>query len=53
MDMIRNAVTGQLHGKPVGAVASWTNSASQNSGLIRLVKKMVHKGQNAKKLNIQ
>jgi hypothetical protein len=38
MDMIRNAVSNQVHGKPVGTVASCSNPASQNSGSIRLEK---------------
>ena len=45
MEMIHNAVTNQIHGKPVGTAASWTNSASQNSGSIRLAKKLVRDGQ--------
>ena len=45
MEMIHNAVTNQIHGKPVGTAASWTNAASKNSGSIRLVKKLVRKGQ--------
>ena len=45
MEMIHNAVTNQIHGKPVGTAASWTNPASQNSGSVRLVKKLVRKGQ--------
>ena len=45
MEMIHNAVTNQIHGKAVGTAASWTNPASQNSGSIRLVKKLVRKGQ--------
>ena len=45
MEMIHNAVTNQIHGKAVGTAASWSNPASQNSGSIRLVKKLVRKGQ--------
>ena len=45
LEMIHNAVTNQIHGKPVGTAASWTNPASQNSGSIRLVKKLVRKSQ--------
>ena len=45
MEMIHNAVTNQIHGKPVGAAASWTNLASQNSGSITLVKELVRKRQ--------
>jgi surface antigen len=45
MGMIHNAVTNQIHGKAAGTAASWTNPDSQNSGSIRLVKKLVRKGQ--------
>jgi surface antigen len=45
MEMIHNAVTNQIHGKPVGAAASWTNLASQNSGSITLVEELVRKRQ--------
>jgi hypothetical protein len=44
MEMIHNAVTNQIRGKPVGTAASWINPASQNSGSIGLVKKLVRKG---------
>jgi surface antigen len=39
LDMIRQTVNQQIHGKPVGATASWSNPSSQNSGTIRLLKK--------------
>lgn len=45
MEMIHNAVTNQIHGKALGTAASWSNPASQNSEPIRLVKKLVRKGQ--------
>jgi len=45
LDMIRGAVTNQVHGKAVGTTASWTNPASGNSGSIRLVKKLARKNQ--------
>ena len=41
LDMIHNAVTNEVHGKPVGTTASWSNPASGNSGSIKLVKKLV------------
>jgi hypothetical protein len=44
MEMIHNAVTNHIHGKPVGTAASWINPASQNSGSIGLIKKLVRKG---------
>jgi surface antigen len=50
LDMIHNAVTRQIHGKPVGSVASWNNPASQNSGSIRLAKKLVRKGQQCEEI---
>src|ERR1700730_2260049 len=40
LDMIRNAVTNQVHGKPVGTTADWRNPASGNSGSIKLVKNL-------------
>jgi surface antigen len=45
LDRIRDAVTNQVHGKPVGTTASWNNPASGNSGSIRLVKKLTRKNQ--------
>jgi surface antigen len=45
LDMIRGAVTNQVHGKPVGTTASWSNPASGNSGSIKLGKKLARKNQ--------
>ena len=45
LDMIHGAVTNQVHGKPVGTTASWSNPASGNSGSIKLVKKLTLKNQ--------
>jgi len=39
LDMIRQTVNQQIHGKPVGASASWSNPDSKNSGTIKLLKK--------------
>jgi surface antigen len=39
LDMMRQAVTQQIHGKPVGTTASWSNPSSKNSGTIKLLKK--------------
>ena len=39
LDLIRQTVNQQIHGKAVGATASWSNPSSQNSGTIRLLKK--------------
>jgi surface antigen len=45
LDMIRAAVINQVHGKPVGTTASWSNPASGNSGSIKLGTKLVRKTQ--------
>ena len=39
LDMMRQTVTQQIHGKPVGTTASWSNPDSKNSGTIKLLKK--------------
>ena len=51
LDMIYNAVTTQIHGKPVGTAASWSNPVSQNSGSIKLEKKLVRKGQQCEEIS--
>ena len=50
LDMIREAVTNQVHGKPVGTKAHWRNPASGNSGSIKLVKKLPRKNQQCEDL---
>ena len=45
LDMIRGGVTNQIHGKPVGTTATWSNPTSGNSGSIKLVKKLARKNQ--------
>ena len=39
LGMLRQTVTQQIHGKPVGTTASWSNPSSKNSGTIKLLKK--------------
>lgn len=39
LDTMRQTVTQQIHGKPVGTTASWSNPSSKNSGTIKLLKK--------------
>ena len=39
LDMLRQTVIQQIHGKPVGTTASWSNPDSKNSGTIKLLKK--------------
>jgi surface antigen len=50
LDMIHSAVTNQVHGKPVGTTASWSNPASGNSGSIRLIKKLVRQNQQCEEI---
>jgi surface antigen len=45
LDMIHGAVTNQVHGKPLGTIASWSNPGSGNSGSVKLVKKLSRKNQ--------
>jgi len=39
LNLMRQTVNQQIHGKPVGTTASWTNPNSKNSGTIKLLKK--------------
>ena len=39
LDMMRQTVNQQIHGKPVGTTASWGNPGSKNSGTVKLLKK--------------
>ena len=39
INLIRQTVNQQIHGKSVGTTASWSNPNSKNSGTIRLLKK--------------
>jgi surface antigen len=50
LDMIRGAVTQQVHSKPVRTTATWSNPASGNSGSVRPVKKLVRKTQQCEEL---
>jgi surface antigen len=39
LNIMRQTVNQQIHGKPVGTTASWANPNSKNSGTIKLLKK--------------
>ena len=39
LGMMRQTVNQQIHGKPVGTTATWSNPNSKNSGTIRLLRK--------------
>jgi surface antigen len=51
LDIIRQTVAGQVHGKPVGTTAKWSNPASGNSGKIRLVRKFTRNNQQCETLD--
>ena len=50
IDMINGAVDNQIHGKPLGTTASWSNPASGNSGFIKLGKKLTRKNQQCEEI---
>ena len=45
LDIIHHTVNEEVHGKPVGTAAKWSNPESQNSGKIALVRKFTRSGQ--------
>ena len=51
LDVIRHTVNEQVHGKPVGTTAKWSNPESQNSGKIALVRKFTRNGQQCETLD--
>jgi surface antigen len=50
LDTMRQTVTQQIHGKPVGTTASWSNPASRNSGTIKLLKKFTAKNMHCEEI---
>jgi surface antigen len=53
LDMIRNSVTNEVHGKPVGTRVTWSNPVSGNSGTIKLLRKLVLKGQHCEEIRYE
>ena len=51
LDIIRHTVNEQVHGKPVGTTAKWSNAESQNSGKIALVRKFTRNGEQCETLD--
>jgi surface antigen len=51
LDIIHHTVDDQVHGKPVGTTARWSNPESQNSGKIALVRKFTRSGQQCETLD--
>ena len=44
LDLIHQTVDQQIHGKPVGTTASWSNPQTGNAGIIKLLKKHIVRG---------
>jgi surface antigen len=51
LDIIHHTVYEQVHGKPLGTSAKWSNPESQNSGKIALVRKFTRNGQQCETLD--
>jgi len=51
LDIIHHTVNEQVHGKPVGTTAKWSNPESRNSGKIELVRKFTRNGQHCETLD--
>jgi surface antigen len=51
LDIIHHTVNEQVHRKPVGTTAKWSNPDSQNSGKIALVRKFKRNGQRCETLD--
>jgi len=51
LDIIHHTVNEQLHSKPVGTTAKWSNPESQNSGKIALVRKFSRNRQQCETLD--
>ena len=48
--IVRNTVLQQIHGKPPGTVARWSNPDSGNSGMIKLLNKLTSRGMPCEKI---
>ena len=53
LDMIHRTVNEQVHGKPVGTTAKWSNPESHHSGKIALVRKFTRNGQQCETPRLQ
>jgi surface antigen len=49
--IIRQTVYNEVHGRPVGTTAKWSNPQSRNSGKISLVRKFTRNGQQCETLD--
>src|SRR5712671_609256 len=50
LDKMRQTVNQQIHGKPVGTTASWSNPNSKNSGTIKLLQKFTARNMRCEKV---
>ena len=50
LDMMRQTVNQQIHGKPVGTTASWNNPSSKNAGTVKLLGKFTARNMRCEKL---
>ena len=51
LDIIHHTVNEQVHGKPIGTTAKWSNPESRNSGKIALVRRFTRNGQQCETLD--
>jgi surface antigen len=51
LSIIRQTVYTEVHGRPVGTTAKWSNPQSGNSGKIALVRKFTRNGQQCETLD--
>ena len=51
LSIIRQTVYQQVHGRPVGTTAKWSNPQSGNAGKIALVRKFTRNGQRCETLD--
>ena len=51
LDIIHHTVNDEVHGKPAGTTAKWSNPESQNSGKIALVRKFARNGRQCESLD--
>ena len=49
--IIHHTVTADIHGRPLGTTAKWSNPESGNSGKIALIKKFTRSGQQCETLD--
>ena len=53
LDIIRNAVTNEVHGKPIGTRVTWSNPVSGNSGTIKFLRRLVLRGQHCEEIRYE